>query len=786
MLCALANVCAQTAQLLDADSQQPIEGAYIFDIDNNNFLTSDADGNFELSGGKAFQIDHVAYPLTTISKDSIEANNYKIYLKSTGENLPDVTVTAYRFEENLSETGLQVKSINHLKIKELSTPTSVDLLAKSGQVYVQKSQMGGGSPVLRGFEANKVLLVVDGIRLNNAIYRGGHLQNALTIGQASIQNVDVILGPGSVMFGSDALGGVVSFTTFKPKLNTVEGSITARFSSAIQEKTTSFGLNLGNKKIANYTAFSYSDFGSLTMGQWRAHGDENWGLQPDYVQPSVNSDLSVKNDKPHQLKNTGYKQYDFLNKTLIPINENELILNLQYSTSSNIPRHDRLNDYSGDNLKFTQWEYGPQKRLLAAIHFNVKNSSLFYDKLNTTLAYQQVEESRIRRKFNNPTQANQIEQVQVITVNADAIKTLGSSKHKIQYGLDWAWNDVQSTAFERNVWANNDAETPITTRYPDGKNRTNAYAAYSLLRLNLSEKLKLKLGGRFAFFTLQSSYENQPFEGLNFNAFDYTTYGGTYYIGGSYNATESSRFNINISSGFRAPNLDDVGKIFDPFDGALVVPNGDISPEYINNFDAQWQQRFGKNVIVEIGGYYSLANNLIKRAKSTLLGQDSIAYEGDIVGIYANANAGKAYIAGGHAELNIIDNKGNFSTKHSIAYTRGHDITNDVPLGHIPPLYGRHEINHRYKRFNHTLSLEWNAKKPASQYSASEDKQNEAFNQLYTPAWFILNYQFKIELNKSFNLVAGIDNILDYHYLPFSSGISAPGRNFKLQIGASF
>ena len=108
----------------------------------------------------------------------------------------------------------------NVKKTELDLPqTSADLLYYGGEIRIQKSQGAGGSPVIRGFEANRVLLVIDGVRMNNAIYRSGHLQNAITIDPYALERTEIIFGPSSVGYGSDALGGVVHFYTKKPKIN---------------------------------------------------------------------------------------------------------------------------------------------------------------------------------------------------------------------------------------------------------------------------------------------------------------------------------------------------------------------------------------------------------------------------------------------------------------------------------------------------------------------------------------------------------------------------------------
>ena len=113
----------------------------------------------------------------------------------------------------------KVESID-AKVFQLTNPqTTADAMDQHSDVYIQRSQMGGGSPIVRGFEANKVLLVLDGVRMNNAIYRSGHLQNAITVDNAMLERLEVLYGPGSLIYGSDAIGGVVHFRSKNPKLN---------------------------------------------------------------------------------------------------------------------------------------------------------------------------------------------------------------------------------------------------------------------------------------------------------------------------------------------------------------------------------------------------------------------------------------------------------------------------------------------------------------------------------------------------------------------------------------
>ena len=135
------------------------------------------------------------------------------------KTLEEAVIYTNKFREKLQNTAQQAIVLTARGIAKVNAGVTGDLLSESGQVFVQKSQQGGSSPVLRGFEASRVLLLVDGIRMNNAIYRAGHLQNAVTIDQNMLESVEVLFGPGSTLHGSDALGGVINFRTKQANLS---------------------------------------------------------------------------------------------------------------------------------------------------------------------------------------------------------------------------------------------------------------------------------------------------------------------------------------------------------------------------------------------------------------------------------------------------------------------------------------------------------------------------------------------------------------------------------------
>ena len=170
------------------------------------------------------------------------------------KQLDEVVFSFNKWGQKLNEVPNKIVRVNLDLAKIQSPQTSADLLSQTGTVFVQKSQLGGGSPMIRGFATNRVLLVADGVRMNNAIYRSGNLQNVIQIDPLSLENAEIIFGPGSLIYGSDAIGGVMDFRTLQPKLSNsdnvlVSGSALARYSTANQEKTGHIDFNIGLRKF---------------------------------------------------------------------------------------------------------------------------------------------------------------------------------------------------------------------------------------------------------------------------------------------------------------------------------------------------------------------------------------------------------------------------------------------------------------------------------------------------------------------------------------------------------
>ena len=305
----------------DYNTGEPLEGVLIFNEESGTNTITDDLGKANLkdfSTNSMINFKLLGYQSVVLSMAETKLRRV-IKISSEDEILEEVVLSVARSQATRDKIAEQVAIIDQNEIESLVVGTSADILEINPNVRVQKSQGGGGSPVLRGFEANRVLIVVDGVRMNNAIYRSGHLQNAITIDPHNIDRVEVTFGSSSVGYGSDALGGVIHYYTKTPKFNSEE-KVNSSFSTALNSANlalvNNINTSLSYKNWGSLTSVSYSKFGDIQMGKNRKHGFDNWGLNQYF---SFNSrdryrEFPTKNSDPNIQKNTAYDQFDLFQK----------------------------------------------------------------------------------------------------------------------------------------------------------------------------------------------------------------------------------------------------------------------------------------------------------------------------------------------------------------------------------------------------------------------------------------------------------------------------------------
>jgi hemoglobin/transferrin/lactoferrin receptor protein len=656
-------------------------------------------------------------------------------------------------------------------------------------VFIQKSQLGGGSPIIRGFSANSVLIVVDGVRMNNAIYRSGNLQNVISIDPNTIEEAEVIFGPGSIIYGSDALGGVMDFHTQKidfteEKRGKLSGKAMMRYSTANNERTAHADLMYSRKNWGSFTSFSYSDFDDLRMGS--VGHDEYRRLQ--YVQQNGNQDMMVSNSEPNIQRFSGYRQYNFAQKLSYRPSEN-ITLNYGFhlANTSDIPRYDRLIEYRDDStLNNAEWYYGPQFWMLHTLGVDLEKSTLLYDNARITLAYQGVEESRHDRKFGKEELRSRTETVDAYSLNVDLDKIL-SNKSSLFYGVEGIYNYVGSTAESTTILTNE--KNPESTRYPDGGSDYMTASAYMNFKTNLHSRLTLQAGIRYSYIHALSRFIDTTFYAFPYDEIKLNTGAFNGSIGIVFRAAENSRINLNLASGFRAPNIDDLAKVFDSEPGNVVVPNNNLKPEYAYNADLGLVRSFSSRVKVEITGFYTHITNLLVRRDDTFDGQDSIIYDGTLSKVQSVQNAASGWLVGMSFDLKAdITERIGFRT--SLNYIKGEDDDGEA-IRHVTPIYGSTGFSYSARKIKIEAWVDYNGQIAYTNMAPSEREKPYMYatdedGNPYSPSWYTLNLKGYYQINPFLQVNAGIDNILDVRYRPYSSGIVAPGRNFVVALRATF
>lgn len=807
---------SQKIKIIDKHTGKSIRNVTVYNEKSTINLSSDSEGFVDVSVFKKNEnilFSHISYEPQKIKKTILQKQKMVVFLNKQSAQLDEIVLSVFKKSEKTNRIAEQIAVVSSKEIQKISPQTSADLLATIPGIKVQKSQFGGGSPVIRGMESNRVLLVVDGVRMNNAIYRKGHLQSSISVAPNMLDKTEVVFGPSSVLYGSDALGGVIHYYTKTPKLSAeeeVKSQFFSRFSSVNQEITSHVSAELRFSNWASLTSISFSDFGDLQSGSRRSHGFKDWGKVFYYSENRYGNytENPTVNPRPEVLKNTGYHQTDFLQKFFIPLSKNtELKINLQYSTSSNIPRFDRLIEFKNNSLKFAEWNYGPQNRFLLSSQFLIHPNKKWLESGSITGAYQQIKESRIQRKFGSLDRSFREELVNVFSVNGDFSVSLTQDKKRVlSYGFEFTYNDVTSKSFGKTLVVSNgqingsSSGFKVQSRYPDGGSNYLSSSAYIAYRQDLNSKTTLNTGLRFTNTTLHALWLDQTFIHLPETNITAVNSAVTATIGYVYRPGKNWQLNSVVSSGFRSPNIDDIGRVREK-SGNISVPNIHVNPEFAYNVEIGLQKYFNdKKFRVGANVYYSLLDNYIQRdfVYNTDGSKKQVQFDGEFGNAITNQNKGTAYVFG--YTLSYLGKiSSTINSSGFITYTKGRTYDTKEPMSSIPPLFGRVEINYKKDKIEFGAALKFNSKKNIEDFNITEGIDNHDLTPIVdpnaildsdkyygSPSWMTIGLTSNYLLSDTFSIQARLDNIFDEHYIEFASGISAPGRNASISFVANF
>lgn len=647
-------------------------------------------------------------------------------------SIQEVVITTQRTPQEPISVPYSISYIDRKSLESFIPRSTPEALMNINGLFIQKTNHGGGSPFIRGLTGNQTLLLVDGIRLNNSIYRYGPNQYLNTIDVFSIEQIEAAKGTGSVQYGTDAIGGAIQVFTKSPALNqektVLKGSFIGKYMTGDMEKTGHSELEFSTKKYAALIGATYHNFGDIV-------GGKNTGKQS----PS------------------GYNEYAFNAKIIASPGENiQLTFANQFNRQHHVPVYHKvvLENYLLN-------EFDPQQRMLTYVRMKVQTQGKLFNQFRVIASWQQNIEGRISQKNESNLMIRDKDQVNTLGFTFDFDSKL-SAVWKANSGIEIYRDQVGSSRAEINT---SGAGLAVNKRglYPNNSK----YGNYSIFTLHHVDFGKWIFDGgiRLNSFSIHITDPtlgkvNISNEALVFN------------LALMYNISRKHHIYSTFSSGFRAPNIDDLGTL-GIVDFRYEVPAYQLKPEKSQNYELGYKLSLPK-LSGTVAAYYMNLNQLITRTKEE--GKFIDGYQ-----VYKKENTEEAYIKGFEAAFNwkpltrVEINSG-------ISYTYGQNLTKDEPLRRIPPLNGRLAGTYKFRKLFYSAELLFASKQDRL---APGDINDNRIPKGGTPGWQVINLYGGYQVN-SIKLNVGLQNILNVDYRTHGSGINGVGRSAFFSVGLSF
>ncbi len=662
---------------------------------------------------------------------------------SLGDLLNVKAVSASRHEQRQIDSPRSMSVITAAEIKLRNYRTVPEALNEVVGVMVQETNYGGGSPIIRGMIGNRILILVDGIRLNNSIYRLGPNQYLNTIDLSQVERIEVIRGPGSVLYGSDAMGGLVNVIT-KPAAGTGTGSefssrISARYSSADAGLITRVEAGGSRGKVGVFGGISGKRFGNLRTGGGN-------GAVPHSGYEEVDGDLKVTYDASA---------------------EDHFTFAVQRVRQQGVERADLL--ASGSELHY---EWSPQARSLGYLQYARRNLGRHFTNLQAGLIYHNQRE--ILHRISDMRQTFEARNEDSVS-SRGAMVQLGTpmgERHLLTYGTEIYRESIRSEGVESQRSTGQRFE--VSGTYPDGSSG-GSEAIFLQDEYQVSKRLAVNLGARFSEYHLKAPPAGDAASKIavdtsigKLTASAYASWElatGVYAVGG-------------VAQGFRAPNLND-SALLGLREGRYEVGNPELKHEDSINYEAGLKVQRDR---FSITGTYFVSDytNLIDRAPSLFLGLTFRDVNGNGVkdrgepNIFQRQNIGRALVQGMGSEIQVRlpSSWGIFG---NVAWTRGEDLNAAMPLSRIPPIKGIAGV--RWAPARNFLLEAYTFGTRAQRRLSPGDLRDARIQRGGTPGFTILNFRGSLEIPSIGMLSAGLENATNLAYRWHGSGIDAPGIN---------
>ena len=639
--------------------------------------------------------------------------------------LDSVLVTSRNIKTSQAKSPYVISSIHQNQIRETNARTTPEALQGVAGVFLQKTNHGGGSAFIRGLTGNQTLLVIDGIRLNNATYRYGPNQYLNTIDMFTLERVDVLKGIGAIEYGSDAMGGVINLTTKEVNTSGFKDfklSNTSKFLSSQMEKT--------NRTEMSYAANNWSILGGLSI---KRYGDIVGGE-------------GVGNQAP-----TGYREKNYDIKAKVKLSSNqEITFSTQNTIQRDIPIYHKI---VLENFKINQVD--KQVHNLNYLKYRYANNSKVISEILVTLSQQRSIENRSNQK-NNAT---------LLRKERDTIHTTGlTAEIIVKPTKNWTSNtgiDIYSDLVNSNTTeTNTSTNTQIQKRglYPNGSIYNNN-SLFNIHYFNLG-KLSVIAGIRYNFLNIRISDTTLGNVTLKPSAL-VTNFGVNYQL------NKNNFIFGSISTGYRAPNIDDLGTL-GIVDFRYEIPSYNLKPEKSKN--------------IEIGYKYNAVNTNVTVSLFRMNLKDVIAriVNGQVINgynVYTKKNIETSYIKG--TEISVSHQINNhFDLQSNATYTYGQNVTKNEPMRRMPPFFGQNKLSWHSKNKTVAIRHQFAGKQTRL---AKGDIDDNRIGVLGTAQWNTIQIDAGIKW-KHVALNASAINILNQKYKTHGSGVYGMGRAFGVSV----
>ena len=737
--------------------------------------------------------------------------------------LEEIAVTAARIEKDTFRTPNAISVVGQKKIERMNAQTTPLILRETAGVFAQKTTHGQGSPILRGVTGYQTYIQVDGVRLNNSTFRSGPNQYLATINPDSLQCVEVLRGPGSVLYGSGAMGGVISvftkdaipLTPFNKGKTSASGvkkwiikpRLFGKFASADREKTGRMEVSGGYDRLGFIIGGGAKDVEDLRPGR-------GYDVQLKNRKFYLTSQKPTNIPKDAWLVDTeediGWREYSGDAKLAYQLSDNQTVkLAYQLVRQPDVPRYDKL-----VTKEFEVFSFAPQNRDLTYANYVGKKLVPFLDELRASVSYHHQKEGRKEVKTGETEQRERFD-----TINTFGISAQGTSpsakRQRITVGGEFYFDTLSSKTIKTDLETKAEKVDESWGRFPDGSKfwDLNLFAQDEI---QLLDRLEVTLGGRYTLFSTEADLSPRD---KNFGVFKDSGSALTGSAGVVVGILDELNLVGNVATSFRAPSLNDTTAVEITNEG-VDAPSPDLEPEKGLTIEGGFKARY-KYFSGSVIYYFSQIKDLVARVpvEEAHEGQAIPKLYTDIQAIYPELdvfvqdNIDEAQIQGVEIDgFSPITNEwsifGNLTfTRGKVTVLNGKEPDPQKPwearIRREPPLNGL--LGVRWEEKNNRLWGEFFARGAVKQNRLSRgdirdpripgltrDVEGVEFDEngrtvdAGTPGWFTLNIRGGMRLTEYNRLMVGIENILNRRYREHGSGVDGPGVNFIISLDNRF